>query len=82
MSRNGASLTPFAFSGMHIIHPRIINYMPQAEKFSIIDVYLAAAQTQKIVAYPHDDDIWLDVGKLDAIEEAERIMKKINSPII
>ena len=49
------------------------------EKFSIIDVYLAAAQTQKIVAYPHDDDIWLDVGKLDAIEEAERIMKKINS---
>lgn len=77
MSRNCTKYSALSFSGIHIVHPRIINYMPQTEKFSIIDVYLAAAQTQKIMAYPHDDDIWLDVGKLDAIEKAKRIVKEM-----
>jgi len=79
MSRNCTKTTPLSFSGMHIISPQIFNFMPQTKKFSIIDVYLAAAQTEKIVAFQHDGDIWLDVGKLTAIAEAERIVKKLNN---
>lgn len=77
MSRNCLQTTPLSFSGMQVIHPDIFNFMPQTNKFSIIDVYLAAAQSEKIVAYSHDEDIWLDVGKLDAIAKAERIMDRI-----
>ncbi len=73
MSRNHPNPIALSFSGIQIIHPKIFNFMPIAEKFSIIDVYLAAAQTEKIIAYRHDEDIWLDVGKLDAIKKAEQI---------
>lgn len=60
-----------AFSGIQIINPRIFSFLKQKGAFSIIDTYLACAKTEKIVAFPHDDSRWLDVGKHESLEKAK-----------
>lgn len=68
----------FAFSGIHVISPQFFDYFPKRKKaFSIIPIYLKAAKKDKVMAYPHDETIWLDVGKLPALKEAETIVPKL-----
>jgi len=74
-SRAGTAVTNWAFSGIHMLSPEIFDFMPEQDKFSIIDVYLEAAKTHNIMGYPHDDDLWLDVGKPEALEKAKRILR-------
>lgn len=64
-----------AFSGVSILHPRIFDFMPEEDAFSIIPVLLNAAKTENIQAYQHDESFWLDVGKLPALAEAEAFLK-------
>ena len=71
-------LKPLAFSGIHIISPKIFNYIPDDDVFSIIPWYLNVAKHQIISGYQHDEDFWLDVGKIPALEEAKRVIKNIN----
>ena len=67
-----------AFSGIHVISPDLFDAMPEDKNaFSIIDVYLAAAAYQKIVGYPHEEDVWMDVGKIENLEEAKVLLEKI-----
>ena len=71
-------LTLRAFSGIHVISPDLFDAMPDDKNaFSIIDVYLAAAAYQKIVGYPHEEDEWMDVGKIENLEEAKVLLEKI-----
>ncbi|MEM6378122.1 MAG: nucleotidyltransferase family protein [Bacteroidota bacterium] len=78
ISRASAEQQQFAFSGMHVIDPQIFDLMPkQISKFSIIDTYLEVAKTHKILGYPHDDDLWLDVGKPDQLAKASGVYKQI-----
>lgn len=64
-----------AFSGIHIVQPEIFKMMPETERFSIIDLYLELAKTQKIMAFYDDSDLWIDVGKPDELEAARKIYK-------
>jgi len=53
-----------AFSGIHIISPRIFPLMHEDGVFSIIPVYLRlAAAGESIVSYPADRNYWRDLGK-------------------
>ena len=67
------NLMPFAFSGVHLIHPRIFDLMPSVGSFSITDTYLSLAAQQTIIGYNHTGDLVLDVGKPDAIAKAEEL---------
>lgn len=67
------SLMPFAFSGVHLIHPRIFDLMPSGGCFSITDTYLSLAAQHTIIGYNHTGDLVLDVGKPDAIAKAEQL---------
>jgi NDP-sugar pyrophosphorylase family protein len=49
--------------------------MPVSGKFSITDTYINGASQMDIVGYDHTGEIMIDVGKPDAIEEAERMFK-------
>jgi NDP-sugar pyrophosphorylase family protein len=60
------SLNPFAFSGIHVIHPRIFSLMPASGTFSITNTYLDLASTETILGYNHSGDVVLDVGKPEA----------------
>lgn len=71
--RKETNLTLRAFSGIHIINPAIFGLIEQEGKFSIVDVYLALCADHTIMGYDHSSDILIDVGKPEAIQEAERL---------
>lgn len=68
--REATSTNSYAFSGIHIINPKLFNFITQEGKFSIITTYLDLARKHKIVAYSHDSDYWFDVGKPERLQEA------------
>lgn len=75
--RKVAHYHPLAFSGIYVLSPAIFEYMPTQAVFSIIDVFLEAGRTEKIVACRHDDALWLDVGRPAALEQAQEVVPKI-----
>lgn len=80
MSRAVRDYTPYGFSGVHIIDPKLFDYMPdQLAKFSIIDTYLSAAKTELIQGFPHDEDIWYDVGKPEQLRAAAAVVSAVYS---
>jgi NDP-sugar pyrophosphorylase family protein len=65
-----------AFSGIHIISPRLFAKLTGDGPFSIIDSYLRLAGTgETIRAFPADEYDWRDLGRLDALRQAERDFK-------
>lgn len=66
-------MIPKAFNGIHIINPGIFSLLTEQGKFSIVDVYLRLAATQKISGFDHSGDAFVDVGKPESIEKAERL---------
>lgn len=71
--RNEGTLIPKAFSGIHIIEPRIFDLMKREGKFSMVDLYLELCNYQSIRGYDHTSDILIDVGKPEAVTEAETL---------
>jgi NDP-sugar pyrophosphorylase family protein len=62
-----------AFSGIHIVSPRIFASLPEAGAFSIIPAYLRlAAEGQAILAFLADGFYWRDLGRPQDIADAER----------
>src|SRR5882672_2708293 len=62
--RPSAHLDPLAFSGIHIISPRLLPMLTEEGIFSIIPSYLRLAdQGQKIQAFRADQFYWRDLGK-------------------
>jgi len=66
-------LCDFAFSGIQVLSNKIFDLIPFEGKFSIIDVYLHLAQTEKIVGYDHSGATLLDVGKPESLKKAEEL---------
>ncbi len=79
ISRAVPSTTALAFSGIQYLHPRLFDYMPEQEAFSIIDVYLNAARSAKIAGFRHEHSQWLDVGKPDALEPAAELARALSA---
>jgi len=61
-------LFPLAFSGIHVVEPRIFDSISENGVFSIVDVYLRLANNNKIKAYSHDSSSWNDVGKTENLQ--------------
>ncbi|MGB5531039.1 MAG: nucleotidyltransferase family protein [Ignavibacteriaceae bacterium] len=74
-----SDLVPLAFSGVQIIDPAIFKYFPDEDVFSIVDLYLSVAKKEKINGYIHNKDNWLDLGKTESLNEAERVFEKIRN---
>jgi NDP-sugar pyrophosphorylase family protein len=65
-----------AFSGIHIISPRLLGMVTEAGAFSIIDSYLRlAAQGESILAFRADEYYWRDLGRPENVAQAERDFK-------
>ena len=73
ISKPAAQYFPKAFSGIHIINNRIFQMMKPEEKFSMVDLYLALAETQVIKCYDHSSGKFIDVGKPESILQAETL---------
>jgi len=70
-------LLPLAFSGIHVLSPRIFPLLTETEPvFSIIDSYLRlAAQGHKILAFRHDGSYWRDLGRPADLAQAARDLR-------
>jgi NDP-sugar pyrophosphorylase family protein len=74
---------PLAFSGIHILSPRIFANMAEKGAFSIIDAYLhLAAQGERIVAFRADEYYWRDLGRPESIVQATQDITEGIYPLI
>jgi NDP-sugar pyrophosphorylase family protein len=66
-------LQPLAFSGIHVISPRLLPMIGEEGVFSIIPSYLRlAAQKEKILAFRADEYYWRDLGTPENVLQAAR----------
>ncbi|MCU1300161.1 MAG: nucleotidyltransferase [Candidatus Sulfotelmatobacter sp.] len=66
-----------AFSGIHVISPRIFSLMSEEGAFSIISSYLRlAAQGENIIGFRADGYYWRDLGKPENVARAEQDIKE------
>lgn len=66
-----------AFSGIHIISPRLLSRMTEEGAFSIIETYLRlAAEGERIQAFRADEYYWRDLGKPDSVAQAAQDLKQ------
>lgn len=75
ISRKAEKYIEKAFSGIHIISPRIFPLMKMEGKFSMVDVYLELAKSNKILAFDHSNSKFIDVGKPESILKAEEMFE-------
>lgn len=73
IARLSTHLSPLAFSGIHVISPRLLPMITEQGVFSIIETYLRlAAQNQKILAFRSGQYYWRDLGKPADLAQAAR----------
>jgi NDP-sugar pyrophosphorylase family protein len=75
--RASRQVQALAFSGIHVISPRLFALMTEEGTFSIIASYLnLAAQGQKILAFRADEYYWRDLGKPAHVVQAAEDLKQ------
>lgn len=62
-----------AYSGMAIFQPQALDLISLRGKFSLIDAYLQLAPQNKISAYDHSGERWVDVGRQESVAKAEEM---------
>jgi NDP-sugar pyrophosphorylase family protein len=73
MVRDGQHLVPLAFSGIHVISPRLLTMLTEDGVFSIITPYLRlAAHGERIQAFRSDEYYWRDLGRAEDLQQAEQ----------
>jgi NDP-sugar pyrophosphorylase family protein len=74
--RSSPQLKALAFSGVHIISPRLLSMMIEEGAFSIITSYLRlASQGENILAFRADSYYWRDLGRPENVVQVERDLK-------
>ncbi len=75
-----AKLSRRAFSGIAAYSVNLFDHLPPGlpRPFSIVDTWLAAAKTKNIYSHPHDQDRWIDVGRMESLRQAELLFKPIS----
>jgi NDP-sugar pyrophosphorylase family protein len=77
MDTPGNAFEALAFSGVHVICPRMLPMMAEEGAFSIIDTYVRlAAEGEKILAFRADNYYWRDLGKPENLEQAEKDVRQ------
>ena len=79
MVRGVPKTEALAFSGVHVISPRLLALLTEEGIFSIITTYLRlAGQGERILAFRADDYYWRDLGKPDNVVHAEQdVLRKV-----
>ncbi|MGA8645337.1 MAG: nucleotidyltransferase family protein [Candidatus Sulfotelmatobacter sp.] len=74
--RRADQVQVLAFSGIHVVSPRLFAMMTEEGAFSIIASYLRlAAQGEKILAFRADEYYWRDLGRPENVAQAAQDLK-------
>jgi mannose-1-phosphate guanylyltransferase len=77
--RSSSHPKALAFSGIHVVSPRLFSLMTEEGVFSIIAPYLRlAAQGEKIIAFRSDEYQWRDLGRLDDVTQADQEARQLS----
>lgn len=76
ISRNENELRMLAFSGVQVLRPSFLQAITEEGKFSLVEVYLRLASSQSIRGHNHTGDIFLDVGKPESLQMADKLLNK------
>lgn len=69
--RPSEPMQALAFSGVHVISPRLLRVIAEDGVFSIITSYLRlAGEGEKIVAFRADEYYWRDLGRPENVKQA------------
>jgi NDP-sugar pyrophosphorylase family protein len=74
--QNQNKTNELAFSGIQIMSRKCFDLMPEEKVFSLIDFYLSATKTEKISGFVHNQDYFVDLGRIENIKIAESILNK------
>ena len=66
-------LNEYAFSGIHIINPKLFDFIQEKGKFSIMKIYMELMKSETIIGFDHTGGILIDVGRPSSVLEAEEI---------
>lgn len=86
MVREAHDTDHLAFSTIHVISPEIFRHITEKGCFSIIDLYLRLAPDHMIAGYEHDDSLWFECGRIEALpglnqnREVLELYKKYHHP--
>jgi NDP-sugar pyrophosphorylase family protein len=73
IARLAAKTQALAFTGIHVISPRLIGLMSEEGVFSIVNTYLRlAGRGENIQGYRADEFYWRDLGKPESLIQAEK----------
>lgn len=77
MVRGAKEAKALAFSGVHVISPRMLGMMTEEGVFSIVNSYLRLAGTgERILAFRADEYYWRDLGKPENLVQAARDVER------
>jgi NDP-sugar pyrophosphorylase family protein len=77
MVRSVQHTRALAFSGIHVISPRLLGMMIEKGAFSIITTYLRiASQGERIFAFRADEYQWMDLGRPEHVARAEQALQR------
>ncbi len=75
--RPSTTLQPLAFSGIHVISPRLLKLITEDGVFSIIDTYLRLAGSgEEISAFRADEYYWRDLGRPEDLVQASNDLRQ------
>jgi len=77
IARPAQEMRPLAFSGIHVISPRLLALMTEQGVFSIITSYLrVAGQGESIAAFRADEYYWRDLGRPENVAQAAQDVER------
>jgi mannose-1-phosphate guanylyltransferase len=77
IARPAPVLEPLAFSGIHIISPRLLPLLTEDGVFSIIAPYLRlAGKGEQILGFRADQYYWRDLGRAEDLSQAARDLEQ------
>ena len=88
MARRAAETLALAFTGIHVISPKIFGKMTEEGSFSIIDAYLRLAERgERIAAYRANGCYWRDLGRPEHLLQAAHDIEsgtysEVDAPVI
>jgi NDP-sugar pyrophosphorylase family protein len=74
ITRNyNSELTSYGFSVIHVINPDIFKLISETGPFTMTSLYLRLAENHQILAFPHNNDQWFELGRLENLNNPESI---------